>query len=187
MWVWMRIENYVHCCCCCFWVFFSHSKKRKNLVSLTPIVYCAHPSDSFGKIEERSWFHTQSSQSHKKQKLSKRGWDEFLEFQRIVRRRIRVRRKERRNLPNPQWERSQERRTLEFRTYVFFYWISHSHVFNKIDIKPTYMHKYSSSLSLVAHSLLHMLIQVISHTHVTLEPQDVGNLVSISSCRIGIE
>ena len=52
-----------------------------------------------------------------------------------------------------------------------FYWISHSHLFNKIDIQPTCMHKYSSSLSLVPHSLIHMLIQVISHTYVTLEPQ----------------
>ena len=42
--------------------------------------------------------------------------------------------------------------------YVFFYWISHSHLFNKIDIQPTCMHKYSSSLSLVPHSLIHMLI-----------------------------
>ena len=33
------------------------------------------------------------------------------------------------------------------------------------------MHKYSSSLSLVPHSLIHMLIQVISYTYVTLEPQ----------------
>ena len=36
------------------------------------------------------------------------------------------------------------------------------------------MHKYSSSLSLVAHSLLHMLIQVISHTHVTLNHRMLG-------------
>ena len=42
--------------------------------------------------------------------------------------------------------------------YVFFNWISHSHLFNKIDIQPTYMHKYSRSLSLVPHSLIHMLI-----------------------------
>ena len=55
--------------------------------------------------------------------------------------------------------------------YVIFYWISHSHLFNKIDIQPTYMHKYSSSPSLVPHSLIYMLIQVISHTYVTLEPQ----------------
>ena len=57
--------------------------------------------------------------------------------------------------------------------YVIFYWISHSHLFNKIDIQPTYMHKYSSSPSLVPHSLIYMLIQVISHTYVTLEPQRV--------------
>ena len=55
--------------------------------------------------------------------------------------------------------------------YVIFYWISHSHLFNKIDIQPTYMHKYSSSPSLVPHSLIYMLIQVISHNYVTLEPQ----------------
>ena len=55
--------------------------------------------------------------------------------------------------------------------YVFFDWISHSHLFNKLQIQPTYMNKYSSSLSLVFHSLIHTLIQVISHTYVTLEPQ----------------
>ena len=55
--------------------------------------------------------------------------------------------------------------------YVSFYWISHSRLFNKIDIQPIHMHKYSSSLSLVPHSLIYMLIQVISHTYVTLEPQ----------------
>ena len=60
---------------------------------------------------------------------------------------------------------------LQFAMYVIFYWISHSRLFNKIDIKPTYMYKYSSSLSLVPHSLSHMLIQVISHTYVTLETQ----------------
>ena len=49
--------------------------------------------------------------------------------------------------------------SLEAGTY-FFYWISHSHLLNKIDIHQ--MHKYSSSLSLVPHSLIHMLIQVIS-------------------------
>ena len=87
---------------------------------------------------------------------------------------------------NVLYERSGEERVTSV-AYVFFNLHSHSHLFDKIDIQPTYMHKYSSSLSLVAHSLLHMLIQVISHTHVTLEPQDVGNLVSISSCRIGIE
>ena len=53
---------------------------------------------------------------------------------------------------------------------TFFYWISYSHLFIKIDIQPTYMHKYSSYLSLVPHSLIHMLIiQVISHTYVTLQ------------------
>ena len=40
--------------------------------------------------------------------------------------------------------------SLEAGTY-FFYWISHSHLLNKIDIHQ--MHKYSSSLSLVPHSL----------------------------------
>ena len=44
-------------------------------------------------------------------------------------------------------------------------------LFNKIDIQPTYMHKYSSSLSPVPHSQIHMLIQIISHTYVTLVPQ----------------
>ena len=56
--------------------------------------------------------------------------------------------------------------------YVFFYWISHSHLFNKVDIQLTYMHKYSSSLSLVPHSLIHMLIQVISHTYITAGTTD---------------
>ena len=44
-------------------------------------------------------------------------------------------------------------------------------IFSKINIQPTYMHKYSSSLSLVPHSLIHILIQIITHTYVTLEPQ----------------
>ena len=45
-------------------------------------------------------------------------------------------------------------------------------IFNKIDVQPTYMHKYSRSLSLVPHSLIHMIIRVISRTYVTLELQD---------------
>ena len=39
------------------------------------------------------------------------------------------------------------------------------------------MHKYSSSLSLVPHSLIHMLIQVISHTYVTLEYRRISQTV----------
>ena len=54
------------------------------------------------------------------------------------------------------------------RRYVFFYWF-HTHI---SSIKSTFIKcKYSSSLSLVAHSLIQMLIQVISHTYITLEPQ----------------
>ena len=52
------------------------------------------------------------------------------------------------------------------RIYVvfFIFKISHSYLFNKIDIHQ--MHKYSSSLSLVPHSPIHMLIQVISRAYV---------------------
>ena len=73
------------------------------------------------------------------------------------------------------WEKSDSvdmRTRFPFRA-VFFYWISHSHLFNKIDIQPITLHKYSSSLSLVPHSLIHKLIQVISHTYITLEWQAV--------------
>ena len=44
-------------------------------------------------------------------------------------------------------------------SYVFFDPHSYSHLFNKIDIHTTYMHKYSSSLYLVFH------IFTISHAH----------------------
>ena len=114
MWVWMRIEKYLHCCCCCFWVFFLSLKETEKSISSLQS-YTVHIHRQFWENWRKIVIsHTEQS-NHKKQKLSKRGWDEFLEFQRIVRRRIRVRRKERRNLPNPQWERSPERRT-----YVFF-------------------------------------------------------------------
>ena len=69
------------------------------------------------------------------------------------------------------------------RTY-FFDWISHSHLFNKLQIQPTHMNKYSSSLSLVFHSLIHTLIQVISHTYVTLEPQVLPFRVRLANPRI---
>ena len=43
---------------------------------------------------------------------------------------------------------------------VSIFWLDFTltQIFNEIDIQPTYMHKYSSSLSLVPHSLIHMLI-----------------------------
>ena len=50
------------------------------------------------------------------------------------------------------------------------------------------MHKCSSSLSLVPHSLIHMLTQAIMHTHITLEPQ--GNkreLGAILSSNVSIQ
>jgi len=57
-------------------------------------------------------------------------------------------------------------------SYVFFDPHSYSHLFNKIDIHTTYMHKYTSPLYLVFH------IFTISHAHsshmhtyVTLELQ----------------
>ena len=45
------------------------------------------------------------------------------------------------------------RRDASRRTYF-----SHSHLFNKIDIHTTYMHKYSSPLYLAIRILLHTLI-----------------------------
>ena len=47
-----------------------------------------------------------------------------------------------------------------------FLLVSHSHLFNKIDIHQ--MHKYSSPLYLVVHTLT----QAIMRTDLTLEPQD---------------
>ena len=77
---------------------------------------------------------------------------------------------------NVLYERSGEERVTSV-AYVFFNLHSHSHLFDKIDIQPTYMHMYSSSPSLVPHSLIYMLIQVISHTYVTLEPQTSRTLL----------
>ena len=37
------------------------------------------------------------------------------------------------------------RRRFRWRTYFFIFKISHSHLFNKLQIQPTYMHKYSRS------------------------------------------
>ena len=64
-------------------------------------------------------------------------------------------------------------------TYFFIGFHTHSSSI-KIDIQPTYTHKYSSSLSLVPHSLIHMLVQVISHTYVTLEPQVIPAFAAYS-------
>ena len=55
--------------------------------------------------------------------------------------------------------------------YVFFKTFTLTQIFNTLNIQATYMHKYSSSLSPVTHILIHMLIQIISHTYVTIEPQ----------------
>ena len=55
--------------------------------------------------------------------------------------------------------------------YVFFKTFTLTQIFNTLNIEPTYMYKYSSSLSPVTHILIHTLIQIISHTYVTLEPQ----------------
>ena len=42
--------------------------------------------------------------------------------------------------------------------YVIFYWISHSHLFNKLEIHITFMYTYIYPLSLFTHSLIHKLI-----------------------------
>ena len=57
--------------------------------------------------------------------------------------------------------------------YVIFYRISHSHLFNKLEIHTTFMYTYIYPLSLFTHSLIHKLTQRITHTYVTLEPQRV--------------
>ena len=69
----------------------------------------------------------------------------------------------------------------DVRAYVFFYWISHSHLFNKLDIHTTFMYTHIYPLFLVTHSLIHMihtLNEAIVHTYVTLEPQDLDGLRS---------
>ena len=58
--------------------------------------------------------------------------------------------------------------------YVIFYWISHSHLFNKLEIHITFMYTYVYPLYLLTHSLIHKLTQRITHTYVTLEPQGDG-------------
>ena len=71
--------------------------------------------------------------------------------------------------------------------YVFFKIFTLTQIFNYLDIQPTYMCTYSSSLSLVPHSLIHILIQIITHTHVTLEPQasaSCGAKASVKEKRI---
>ena len=55
--------------------------------------------------------------------------------------------------------------------YVFFESFTFTRIFNKLDIQTTYMYTYSSSTSLVTHSLIHTLNQDIMHTYVTLELQ----------------
>ena len=58
--------------------------------------------------------------------------------------------------------------------YVFFNPHSYSHLFNKIDIHTTYTHKFSSSLYLAFHILLHTLTQAIMRTYINLKPQVRG-------------
>ena len=55
--------------------------------------------------------------------------------------------------------------------YVFSCWISHSHLFNKLDIHTRFMYTYMYPLFLITHLLVHKLTQAIMHTYVTLEPQ----------------
>ena len=62
-------------------------------------------------------------------------------------------------------------RLEKYELYVFLNTHSHSHFFNKFDIHTSYMHKYSSPLSLVSHLLLHILTQAIIYNYLTLEPQ----------------
>ena len=80
---------------------------------------------------------------------------------------------------------SKDVRRRFFVSYVFFKTFTLTQIFNTLNIQPTYMHKYSSSLSLVHHSLVHKPIQVISHTYVTLEPQGGRSqrFLDIESCR----
>ena len=52
------------------------------------------------------------------------------------------------------------------------YRISHSHLFNKLDIHITHMYMCISPLYLVTQSLIHKLTQAIMHTNITLEPQE---------------
>ena len=66
-------------------------------------------------------------------------------------------------------------------TYVFFKSFTFTQIFNTLDIQPIYMYIYSSSISLVTHSLIHTLNQAIMHTYVTLEPQVVRKLAYLSS------
>ena len=54
---------------------------------------------------------------------------------------------------------------------VPYVWISHSHLFNELDIHATFMCTYIYPLSLVTHSLIHKLTQAIMHAYVTLDPQ----------------
>ena len=46
---------------------------------------------------------------------------------------------------------------VEPKAYVFFKSFTFIQIFNKLDIQPRYMYIYSSSLSLVPHSLIHKL------------------------------
>ena len=62
---------------------------------------------------------------------------------------------------------------LSIDAYVIFYRISHSHLFNKLEIHTTFM--YLQPLFLVTHSLAHKLTQAIMHAYVTLEPQVIGD------------
>ena len=63
---------------------------------------------------------------------------------------------------------------LSLAPYVFFNFGFHTHI-SSIEIDIHQMHKYSSSQSLVTSlTNLQMLIQVISHTYVTLDPQGEG-------------
>ena len=80
---------------------------------------------------------------------------------------------------------SKDVRRRFFVSYVFFKTFTLTQIFNALNIQPTYIHKYSSSLSLVPHSLIHMPIQLITHTYVTLEPQGGRSqrVSDIESCR----
>ena len=84
---------------------------------------------------------------------------------------------------------SQRERRETFEAYVFFIFNSHS---LKSSILSTFnlhicIYIYSISLSLtllVTHILIHTLIQIITHTYVTLEPQVFQEIESGENCDV---
>ena len=75
-------------------------------------------------------------------------------------------------------------RRVRGRTY--FQNIMH-YFFNKLDIHTTYMHKYSSPLSLFSHLPLHILTQAITYNYVTLKPQGSMSTIGVSFLQRTVE